>query len=335
MGTLEVRSSLNPEGPDTSDCPPIDMNNLWSIVLAGGEGSRISPFIQRWLGRHRPKQYCTFVGTRSLLQHTLDRAARLTPGERTLIVVDRTHVPYARPQLPADSAARLIPQPCNRDTAAGIFLPLTYVHRNDPKATVVIYPSDQFVYPENRFVAAIREAVAEVECLSCRLILLGVAPDEPELEYGWIQPGPALDGSNGRIRSVGSFVEKPDHSTATAAMQQGALWNTFVLVGRVEKLWQLGWSFFPKMMTLFYRLESDIDSEKETETIGSIYTNMPALNFSSDLLQNAADHVGVMKLDDVLWSDWGRPERIISSLRKIDRQPAFSMEPLRQLGASA
>ncbi len=48
-------------------------NHLWSIILAGGEGERMRPFIRRWLGHHKPKQYCTFVGSRSLFQHTVDR----------------------------------------------------------------------------------------------------------------------------------------------------------------------------------------------------------------------------------------------------------------------
>jgi len=49
-------------------------SSVWSIVLAGGEGERIRPCIQQWLGYSVQKQYCTFVGTRSMLQHTWDRA---------------------------------------------------------------------------------------------------------------------------------------------------------------------------------------------------------------------------------------------------------------------
>jgi mannose-1-phosphate guanylyltransferase len=47
------------------------------MVLAGGDGVRTKEFIRRWLGYEKPKQYCTFVGSRSMFQHTLDRAARL------------------------------------------------------------------------------------------------------------------------------------------------------------------------------------------------------------------------------------------------------------------
>ena len=51
--------------------------DLLSVVLAGGDGERLRPFVQRWLGRHKPKQYCTFIGTRSMFQHTLDRSDRI------------------------------------------------------------------------------------------------------------------------------------------------------------------------------------------------------------------------------------------------------------------
>ena len=55
--------------------------NLWSIVLAGGDGLRTKDFIRRWCGHEKPKQYCAFAGARSMFQHTLDRAVRLTPWE--------------------------------------------------------------------------------------------------------------------------------------------------------------------------------------------------------------------------------------------------------------
>ena len=62
---------------------------VWSIVLAGGEGERVKPLVQRWLGRPRPKQYCTFVGTRSMFQHTVDRATQLSSADRAVVVAAR------------------------------------------------------------------------------------------------------------------------------------------------------------------------------------------------------------------------------------------------------
>jgi len=50
---------------------------------------------------------------------------------------------------------KLIAQPSSRDTGPGVFLPLAYVRRQDPDASVVILPSDHYVYPERLFIQTI------------------------------------------------------------------------------------------------------------------------------------------------------------------------------------
>lgn len=298
---------------------------VWSVILAGGEGERVRPLIERWLGRHKPKQYCTFVGSRSMFQHTIDRATRLTPLKRTVAVVARGHRPDALAQLTQRGVGTLVLQPENRDTAAGIFLPLTYVRARDPGATVVIYPSDHFVYPESRFLDVVRQATGVAESLSDRVLLLGVMPDRLELEYGWILPGAPMpvDALDATVQTVRAFLEKPSAAQADAALSAGALWNTFVMVSKVSTLWELGRQCFPDLIPLFERLEQALDTSEEGCVLNSIYEAMPKKNFSSDLLQRVPQHVAVMELTGVLWSDWGKPERIVETLRRIARTPAF------------
>lgn len=297
----------------------------WSVILAGGEGERVRPLIERWLGRHKPKQYCTFVGSRSMFQHTVDRATRLTPPKRTVAVVARGHRPDALAQLKQRGLGTLVLQPENRDTAAGIFLPLTYVRARDPGATVVIYPSDHFVYPEWRFQDVVRQATDVAESLSDRVLLLGVMPDRLELEYGWILPGAPLPVGtlDATVQTVRAFLEKPSAAQADAALSTGALWNTFVMVSKVSTLWELGRQCFPDLIPLFERLGQALDTSAEGRVLNSIYEAMPKKNFSSDLLQRVPQHVAVMELTGVLWSDWGKPERIVETLRRIAKTPAF------------
>ncbi len=325
LGSLLLTEQMSSAADTQLPC----LDHIWSVVLAGGEGTRIRPAIQDWFGERRPKQYCTFVGTRSLLEHTLSRARRLVPDARTLVVVDKSHANFAEAQLRSRPEIRPIIQPRNCDTAAGVFLPLTYIRRLDPQAIAVLYPSDHFVYPEERFVSTVREAVAGASRLSGYLILLGIEPDCLELDYGWIQPGPAIRGGGGRIRSVRAFVEKPGYSEIRAAAVCGALWNTFVLVVKIESLWRLGWRFFPETMRLFQTLEGAIGSARETEVLDHIYSVMPSFNFSSALLQRIPERVGVLELHNVLWSDWGRPERVVSSLSMIDKTPSFRLRIAR------
>lgn len=164
----------------------------WTIVLAGGEGTRMQPLVHRWLGMNRPKQYCAFVGSRSMFQHTVDRAALVTDPGRIVAVVAGDHRQEILTQLEGRTVGQVIYQPRNCETAAGVFLPLTYIHARAPEATVVIFPSDHFVHPEDRFLKAVCRICDVAQRMPDRLILLGIRPDQPEMEYGWILPGEPL-----------------------------------------------------------------------------------------------------------------------------------------------
>ena len=297
----------------------------WSIVLAGGEGERTRPFIEQWLGYHKPKQFCSFVGNRSMLQHTWDRADQLTLPEQKVTVVADHHAKEMSRQLIKPARGQVIYQPHNCGTAAGIFLPLTYIRHHDPLATVVCYPSDHFVFPEHRFVQMVGKLMRAAELFTERLMLLGVPPTGVELDYGWIEPTQPLGWIRGsHVHQVGAFLEKPHSHYAMAAMEAGALWNTFVLAGKVETMWQLGWQYLPDVMRRFEAFGNTIGTSLEQETLQVLYEDMPHQNFSSDILQRVPEQVGVMEMRDVMWSDWGHPTRICETLRAIQREPSFS-----------
>lgn len=304
-------------------------DNLWSVVLAGGDGERTRPFIERWLGYHLPKQFCSFVGTRSMLQHTWDRADRLTGSERKVTVMARQHHRVAWSHLENKGVGKVIFQPQNRDTAAGVFLPLTYVRAWDHEATVVLFPSDHFIFPEDRFLTQVRKAANATHWLADRVVLLGVAPTNIEIEYGWIEPGDILGLSEGMpVKAVKMFLEKPDHLTVLEALSEGALWNTMVMAGKVDMLWRLGWECFPEVMARFEQLAEAIGTSREGPTLEAIYHDMPLRNFSSDLLQRVPERVGVIELEDVIWSDWGHPARIAETLSQIGGKPSFDRKHL-------
>ncbi|MBD0315724.1 MAG: hypothetical protein ICV75_03445, partial [Nitrospiraceae bacterium] len=278
-----------------------------------------------------PKQYCAFVGGRSLFQHTLDRAARLSDADRIVALVARSHRREAWSAMEGRVGGTVLLQPQYRETAAAVFLSLTYVKARDPLATVVMYPSDHFVYPEHRFLDSVKRAAWTAEWLPDRVILLGVTPERLELDYGWITPGEKLDEScQYQIRAVRSYVEQPSLAQADAALAQGALWNTSVLAAKIETLWQIGWQCFPDLMARFERLEAAIGSPQEGRILDDIYFDMPAHNLFAELLQRVPDRAAVIEMNGVLWSDWARPQEIANSLRRIGREPAFPRECLRR-----
>jgi mannose-1-phosphate guanylyltransferase len=118
--------------------PAAQNDKLWSLVLASGNGERLKPLIQRWLGWSRPKQYFTFIGTRSIFQHTLDRSAHIIPPKRRVTIIAQNYMIEASAQFGSRPKGGLILQLANRDTAAGIFLGIANVRVRDPEVTVLI-----------------------------------------------------------------------------------------------------------------------------------------------------------------------------------------------------
>lgn len=299
--------------------------NTWSIVLAGGEGERLRALTKRWLGGHRPKQYCAFVGQRSMLQHTLDRAVVLSGTDRTLVVVARQHAPEVWDHLDKIHWEQTILQPRNCGTGPGIFLPLAHIYSKDPEAIVLILPSDHFVFPEAGFLTALQQVVTTAGRLPDKLVLLGARADSPETEYGWILPGKAIDQVDGyMVRTVEHFREKPNLSDAVTLLAAGGLWNTMVMAACVRTLWELG-RHVTTMMTAFEALPHYLGSEQESQMLDSIYEGMPNVNFSSHLVEKVPAASVVVELNDVVWSDWGNEERITETLKRIGKAPLFEV----------
>jgi mannose-1-phosphate guanylyltransferase len=301
------------------------IGGLWSIILAAGNGRGIDPFVSRWLGRSVPKEYCAFVGGRSMFQHALDRAEQVTPSDRLIAVVPREHRQEAFQQLDRRTIGALLLQPLCQGSAASVLLPLTYVRERDPDATVVVFPSDHFVYPEKRFLAQVRQAVSVVHRLPDRVVLMGVSPDRLELDYGWIAAGHPLPGPpDEQVRGVRSLVERPSASEADSLLQTRGLWNTRAFAATVRTIWEIGWKTIPHLMPLFERLGEAIGCPNEALEREAIFRKVSTEDFSQ-MLGQATDRLAVFELTGVLWSEWNRPERIAETLRRIDREPAFPL----------
>src|SRR5205807_4368336 len=84
---------------------------LWALVLAGGDGTRLQALTRVIAGAPIPKQYCRITGDRSLLELTVARTSRIFPPSRTLVIVNRDHLPVARPQLRSLPVENVVVQP--------------------------------------------------------------------------------------------------------------------------------------------------------------------------------------------------------------------------------
>src|SRR5437867_5837962 len=101
--------------------------SLWAVVLAGGEGVRLRPFVRRAFGDERPKQFCPLFGPQTLLRQTLDRVGRLIPPDRVVVVGLESHERYLACEFGEPGGPHVLKQPESRGTAAAVWNTLVFV----------------------------------------------------------------------------------------------------------------------------------------------------------------------------------------------------------------
>jgi mannose-1-phosphate guanylyltransferase len=259
-------------------------------------------------GEELPKQYANIVGEQSLLQQTVARALSWSAPERIVVIVASDREARARSQLASFGALNLVPQPRNLGTGPGIILPLALVMARAPSATVVVLPSDHFVREEEPFRETIAVSAQRARA-SGAVVLVGAVPDSPDPQYGWIVP---RRGPSGRLY-VECFEEKPSPTAAQRLLEKGAFWNTFVLVSSARRLWELAEAHLP-LQSQALAMFREGGTIQERELVWHAYENLPAGDFSRDVLERA-DGLEVLPLPECGWSDWGTPERVLASLR--------------------
>lgn len=304
--------------------------NLWAIVLAGGEGVRLRALTRRLYGEDRPKQYAALVGSQSLLRRTLDRVTLAIPRKRTVVVTVRAHALYIAAEFGRSSAPRVLVQPEDRGTAAGILFPAYWIHWRDPEATVAVFPSDHFILEETAFMGHVMEVATFVSRDPRWLFLLGARPTAPETEYGWIEPGEPLGMiAADPIWRVRRFREKPSAEAAHACFADGCLWNTFVFVTKVSTLLHAGQQLLPQLTDRLVRIAPFADTEDESRAVERAYALTPRANFSRAILEPCPPFLAVSRLPALTWCDWGTPERVFQSLRKAGISPPWLAEAER------
>jgi len=288
------------------------MKRRWAVVLAAGDGTRLRPLTRLLYGEDLPKQFAAIEGERSLMQVTLDRLAACFPPERTVVVVGKPYEAVARRQLRGYEGVDVVVQPRNLGTGPGLLLPLARIRARDHGARVAVFPADHYVSRPERLLDGVNSALDAAERPG--LTLIGVQPDRPEIDYGWIVPERGASAGATTIQGVRRFVEKPSRAVAEDLLHRGALWNTFICIGRLQEFWAAALRHLPRVARLLDLYAERVGETDEGGLLERLYAKMEPANFSRDVLEKARG-LGVMPVKDSGWSDWGTPRRVFESLR--------------------
>ncbi len=322
----------------TTSRPENQRQTRWGIVLAGGDGARMRSLIGHWLGEDRPKQYCAFVGSRSMLQHTIDRARSVLSEEHVVTVIGRGHRKFLDESMNKSLNGLVLEQPRNLGTTPGVLLATAFVLADDPEATVILLPSDHFVHPESRFCDHVNRAFELAEKYGDMFILAAAIPDRAETEYGWIDPSAAQMNASRTLphapTKVIRFREKPGVNEAQRLLRQGSLWSTMVVAVKARTLWTLARQLLPEIAYRFDAFlvvlrairEGRLGAQYEAAALMRLYEDLAPADFSKDILQRVPHLSMVLPMAGVDWCDWGHPQRVRETLVRLGRRPTSEPE---------
>lgn len=224
---VEIASGEGPWVGALSLDGPCEPGSILPVILSGGAGSRLWPYSTE----DTPKQFLSFTGSKSLFQMTLDRVGHARQYGAPIVVASARHAELCQRELSSHAAARLILEPCARNTAPAIVMAAVAAretHGDD--ILLLVMPSDHIIDD----LAAFHDAVAagRSAAKAGRLVTFGVRPTDPETGFGYIHAGTEIAGAPG-VHEVSRFVEKPQRDAAEQMIADGQhFWNAGIFLFR-------------------------------------------------------------------------------------------------------
>ena len=275
------------------------MNHL--VIMAGGVGSRFWPMSTA----EHPKQFIDVLGVgRTLFQLTYDRFEGIVSPENVWVVTNEKYAGIVHQQLPEIPEGNILKEPCRRNTAPCIAYVSWRIKNADPKANIVVAPSDHIVTDPTEFRRVISECL-KFTSESDAIVTLGMRPTRPETGYGYIEADlSAPSARNKEIFRVVKFREKPELETAIKYIQQkNFLWNAGIFIWSASTIINAFRVYQPALARIFDRIRDKLGTPEEQKYIDEVFPDCENIS---------VDYAIMEKTDEIFvcpasfgWSDLG------------------------------
>ncbi|MGN0086572.1 MAG: mannose-1-phosphate guanylyltransferase [Alloprevotella sp.] len=263
------------------------MKNNHLVIMAGGIGSRFWPMSSP----ERPKQFLDILGQgKTLIQMTVERFEGIIPPENVWVVTSADYAALVAEQLPDVPAENILLEPCRRNTAPCICYVSWKIKARNPKASVVVAPSDHIIAD----VEAFRKAVAESLSFAAEtdaIVTIGITPTRPETGYGYIKADLSYASSRREnIFRVDAFKEKPTLEVAEEYLRQKQfLWNSGMFVWSVSTIVNAFRVYQPEISRLFEDLLPFYDTSLEQEKINECFPRCENISIDYAIMERAEE----------------------------------------------
>ena len=269
--------------------------------MAGGVGSRFWPMSTA----ECPKQFIDVLGVgKTLLQLTVERFGSLIKPENVWVVTNQKYADTVAEQLPDMPRNHILCEPCRRNTAPCIAYVSWRIKAMDPKANIVVTPSDHVVMNVQEFQRVIKDCMKFTTDTDA-IVTLGMKPNRPETGYGYIQANLARQSlRNKEIFRVDTFREKPDLETARQYIQKpNFFWNAGIFIWNVHTIVNAFRMYQPSLARIFESMLPVYGTDKEQDAINERFPECENISVDYAIMEKA-DEIFVCPAD-FGWSDLG------------------------------
>ncbi|CAB1130086.1 Mannose-1-phosphate guanylyltransferase (GDP) [Candidatus Hydrogenisulfobacillus filiaventi] len=285
----------------------------WLVILAGGRGERFWPLSRAV----QPKQFLALVGNQTMLRRTRERVRPLIDDFHTLVVTGRDYVGKVRENLPELLPSHILGEPVGRNTAPSLAWAAAVIHRSDPRAVMLVLPSDHLIQHEAPFRRLVREALWQAEQRG-GFYTFGIKPTHPETGYGYIETRETVAPDRGegpRVLAARRFVEKPPADVAAQMVASGRyFWNSGMFVFPAADFLEAVGRYLPAVRAAADRLAEDPGQAED------IFPALPAISVDHGVMERVQP-LYVLPAD-IGWDDLGTFAALARLLPRNDDQNA-------------
>lgn len=286
--------------------------NHYALILAGGSGTRFWP-----LSRNaRPKQLLNLFGDTTLLNQTIARLEGLIPNENILILTNSLQESAVREVASELPAENIFAEPAKRDTAPAVALGIALIAARNPKATMMVLPSDQLITDVDSYQSVMADALTAAEHNEA-LLTIGIKPTWACPSFGYIERGDTaqIDGpslSNAPCE-VTRFREKPNPELAETFLRQGNFaWNAGMFIWSVPTVTSELAQHTPELAEF---IEEISQSTNVIQTVNAKFPELTPISIDYALMEKASRVLNIEATFD--WDDVGS---WISIAKYLDNQ---------------
>jgi len=280
----------------------------WVILLTGGGADPHESLDHRV--NNSSDEFAAPLDRQTLFKMTLSRARSIVPRDQIVVVIDRAQKLRWSESLAMLPGGNVIAQPHYRGSAIEVLLAALTMLERDPSARIIAMPTDHYVSNETALASSLLDAATPTAHTRNNLALIGIKPEQPATESGYIVPGRWFEDGT---RSVLRIVKPSGKVAASDLIARGALWDSAIVAARAPVLVGLLRACMPNLVDeIETALAQGESADVRQRALARVYTRLPSVDLSYVLALGAAAVCRVITSRSCGWSNLASTQRSIA-----------------------